>query len=182
MPQKEPVMNTEPTQMPGNDTPAEITQKPDDHDVAGITQKPDNGLLWFQEDNGAFVVSRDGELVIQSHDWGNVLMYAHRNKLPLAFSKKSYRVGNFPLEGGTPVLPSNWCPADRIRKERPGDIPQQKNEGHYENYIAAVHGLLRSGRVFDVSKDLSKSGPAGPTVKALAELNVKGPAEPTKAR
>ena len=144
--------------------------------LAEPTQEQSSALLWFQEDNGAFVVYYGNDIAVRSHDWGNVLMYAHRNNLALAFSKREYRVGSYPLEGGTPVPPSNWCPADRIREVRSDDLPQQKNEGHYENYINAACVRLRAGFEFNGAKP---TGPAGPTQGQGAKL--AGPAGPTQA-
>jgi hypothetical protein len=177
-------------------TSAEPTQAPTV--VAEPAQEPNSALLWFQEENGAYVVYHGSNVVVRSSNWGNVLAYAHENKLPLSFSRKEHRVGNFPLEGGTPVPPENWCPADRIWSGSQPSGNDPKGILYYEDFIQAVDSSIRDGGVtqrglimgepykglkFQYKSDgvvaPTAKGPAEPTAKGPAEPTAKGPAEPT---
>ena len=187
--------SAEPTQ--ARSSVAGRTQKPEIDNAAEPTRESRSALLWFQEGDGKYVVYHGGIQVVRTSNWGNVLQYAHDNKLPLSFSREEYRVGSFPLEGGIPVPPENWCPADRIWfVTAPPSWNDPKRALHYEEFTWIVDGGAISedgktieqpfkGRTF-IYKSNDAVGlnilPAEPTSKKAAEPTERGIAEPATKR
>ena len=180
--------SAEPTQ--ARSSSAEPTKKRGIDIAAKPTQAIPSALLWFQEEKDRkYVVFHDGNQVMETSNWGNILQYAHENKLPLSFSRREHRVGGFPLEGDTPVPPENWCLADRIwLVTAPPSWSDFKRVLHYDEFTWIVDGGAISdddkiieqpfkGRTF-IYKSIGSTGPATQS----AEPTTKGHAEPTQAR